>query len=198
MASDVAALDAKQSSSKRKHAQQHSVDTNSECNGNSVVSAETPDLRELVQRAVADPGSVARLLTARDQRALLVASAADALPRLLSSIPEVSVPALAEENARLEQSIVSRLFRHRVDFLQGTLHRHSFVYCYSFESFQRLTMILINDFFSNFFFLVQYIETRFPVTTTWFGMTVDMAHEDVTRVFETTNWLAALSGVLTG
>jgi hypothetical protein len=91
-------------------------------------------------------------LSVREGSAALVQMGASLLPQLAAA-----VPALAERNAQLEQSIVSRLLRQRVDFFQTS---------------------------------------RYPVSVRWWGVTIDLAHDDVARVFSTTNWLMSLSTAL--
>jgi hypothetical protein len=81
-------------------------------------------LREATSSLVAHAGKASgdvelqKLLTSDQQTKLALAAGGKALPDLLRRIPSLTYSSLAEENARNEQSVMSRLFNQRVDFLQ--------------------------------------------------------------------------------
>jgi hypothetical protein len=85
-------------------------------------------LKEATESLVKQVGSVAgsgdvqlkRLLDSDAQTRAAVSAGVAMVPSLLQRIPSMTYASLAEENARNEQSVLSRLFNARVDFLQAS------------------------------------------------------------------------------
>lgn len=61
-----------------------------------------------------------RLVTSDAKTRAALAAGSSVLPELLRRIPTMTYSSLAEENARNEQSVLTRLFNQRVDFLQAS------------------------------------------------------------------------------
>jgi hypothetical protein len=85
-------------------------------------------LHEATESLVKQVGSVAgsgdvqlkRLLDADANTRAAVSAGVAMVPSLLQRIPSMTYASLAEENARNEQSVLSRLYNARVDFLQAS------------------------------------------------------------------------------
>lgn len=85
-------------------------------------------LKQATESLVKQVGSVAgsgdvqlkRLLDTDAQTRAAVSAGVAMVPSLLERIPSMTYASLAEENARNEQSVLSRLFSARVDFLQAS------------------------------------------------------------------------------
>lgn len=83
-------------------------------------------LQEATESLVKHVGNVAgsgdvqlkRLLDSDSQTRAAVSAGVAMVPSLLQRIPSMTYASLAEENARNEQSVLSRLYNARVDFLQ--------------------------------------------------------------------------------